>query len=109
MTDKIVYASIPFYGSQYNITFEMVVKDNGTVITGSTSGYGDITDVRHDRHFDVAGVPVIDFSTCTYEQIANVINADPSVQPSNVNKEYTGTVETWVQFCKDNGATIYQW
>lgn len=108
MEDKILYVTISYFGNQYSINHAMKVFKDGTTITSGKSGYGDILDPNHTSHNEIIGYPVIDFRSCSNEGLSNIISAPDNVRPSEQGKYYSGSVETWIRFCMDNGATIHQ-
>ena len=105
-TDTPVFCTIAYQGNAWTISNEMVVNKDGTTVTGSVSGYGNILDSNHESNSKLEGIPVIDLSDMNLEDVFEIINAPDSVRPSEISKFYTGTLETWLEFCENAGAKI---
>jgi len=107
MKDKILYVTIPLMGKEYTIVYEKENHEDGTCITSSKSGYGDILDSNHGSHSEIIDTPIIDCRSCDMEQIGAIIDAGDDVRPAQQNNHYYGTLEGWIDFCREHGATIH--
>ena len=96
------YGTIPALGGEWTITHDVSREIN--ISASDHSGYGDFP---FDRFPDI---PVIDFRTCSTDQLIAAINLPGTVRPEETNPySYKGSLDTYLHALKEIGITIHNY
>jgi hypothetical protein len=104
--DEYLYCTIPYLGKAWTFQKKAEVKENGTIVTGVYSGYGDILDPNHEKNALAVTVPIIDLRD-NWEAASAACSCPDELRP---REEYPrcngGTLDTYLEYIENAGGRV---
>ncbi len=98
---KPLYAVIAASGNQWTVDYQVQPRKDGSgIVSHALTGYGKFPRERFP------GIPVIDYTTATTEQIMKSLALPSSMRAREENPSYTGTLEGFLSEIKSIGIEV---